>query len=130
MGGLGDSRKFGDRALLHSDTATVCKRPAFLSIFSVSALDGLAGDSLSEADSGLATGAAETTLANQMAAITLEYEVFMVTGEPWEKKMLDRTQTVRKVKRKKFSKAQLDSARGNALRLNFEAGEPDHFIHC
>lgn len=51
------------------------------------ALHGLAGGSLSEADSTVAAGAAETTLANQMAASTLEYEVFIVGGEPGKKRL-------------------------------------------
>lgn len=73
-------RKSLDPAARRWGTATVCrldcprdKRPAFLSGFNVNALDELAGDSLSEADSVSVTGAAETTLANQMAAITVEY---------------------------------------------------------
>lgn len=84
-----DSHKFWDHEVVHWDIATVyksdswrAKRPAFLLSFNVNTLHGLAGDSLSEADSAVAAGAAETTLANQMAASTLKYEVFIVKSEP------------------------------------------------
>lgn len=83
-----DSHRFWDRAPLRWDTATGCKsdflrdqRPGILSDFNVSTLDELPADSLSEAESVLATGAAEMTRVNQMAAITLKYGVFILTGD-------------------------------------------------